>query len=137
MAGSSTIAASGRAASTRWTPTSPGSRKEKAMTAQADARQPADDELLITRVFDAPLPLVFLIWEERDHMMRWLGPKDFTCTSLDLDFRPGGTWRACIESDAYGQSWMGGQFREIEKDRRIVYTFAWEDGRDQPGIETL
>ena len=107
------------------------------MTARADARQLADDELLITRVFDAPLPLVFRIWEERDHMMRWLGPTDFTCTSLDLDFRPGGTWRACIESAAYGQSWMGGQFREIEKDRRIVYTFAWEDGRDQPGIETL
>jgi uncharacterized protein YndB with AHSA1/START domain len=107
------------------------------MTAQAKDRQLADDELLIIRTFDAPVSLVFRIWAERDHMKRWLGPKNFTCTSLDLDFRPGGAWRACIESDAYGPSWMGGRFREIEKDRRIVYTFAWEDGRDQPGIETL
>ena len=70
-------------------------------------------------------------------MMRWLGPKAFTCTSLDLDFRPGGKWRACITSDAYGETWMGGEFREIEKDKRIVHTFAWEDGRDQRGVDTL
>jgi uncharacterized protein YndB with AHSA1/START domain len=40
-------------------------------------------------------------------------------------------------SDAYGESWMSGRFREIERDRRIVFTFAWENGRHQPGIETL
>jgi uncharacterized protein YndB with AHSA1/START domain len=32
---------------------------------------------------------------------------------------------------------MGGQFREIEKERRIVYTFAWEDGPNPPTVETL
>lgn len=107
------------------------------MSAQAEAGQTADDELLIVRTFDAPVSLVFRIWERAEHMIRWLGPKDFTCTSLDLDFRPGGAWRACIESEGYGQSWMGGRFLDIERDRRIVYTFAWEDGRDQPGVETL
>ena len=107
------------------------------MAPQASARKLADDELLITRVFDAPVALVFRIWEKREHMIRWLGPKDFTCTSLDLDFRPGGAWRACIVSEAYGENWMGGTFREIEKDRRIVYSFAWEDGRDQPDMDTL
>jgi uncharacterized protein YndB with AHSA1/START domain len=97
----------------------------------------ADDELSITRTFDAPLELVFEIWSRREHMMRWLGPTEFKCTHCELDFRPGGKWRACIISDKYGESWMGGEYREIEKDRRIVYTFAWEDGRDQPGVETL
>jgi uncharacterized protein YndB with AHSA1/START domain len=107
------------------------------MSATAESRKMADDELLIIRTFDAPVSLVFRIWESREHMIRWLGPKNFTCTALELDFRAGGAWRACIESDAYGQSWMGGRFREIEKDKRIVYTFAWEDGRDQPGVDTL
>ncbi|SDR56972.1 Uncharacterized conserved protein YndB, AHSA1/START domain [Rhizobiales bacterium GAS191] len=107
------------------------------MTAKAEARKLADDELLITRTFDAPVSLVFRIWAERDHMIRWLGPEGFTCTSLELDFRPGGAWRACIESEAYGQSWMGGEFREIETNKRIVYSFAWEDGRDQPRMDTL
>lgn len=107
------------------------------MSATADARQPADDELLIVRTFNAPVSLVFRVWEQREHMIRWWGPKDFTCTALDVDFRPGGAWRACIVSDAYGESWMRGVFREIERDRRIVFTFAWEGGDDQPGVETL
>jgi uncharacterized protein YndB with AHSA1/START domain len=107
------------------------------MTQTTGTGKPAEHELSITRTFAAPLPLVFRIWQEREHMIRWLGPKDFTCTSLELDFRPGGAWRACIVSDAYGESWMGGRYREIVKDSRIVYTFAWEDGRDQPGVETL
>lgn len=97
----------------------------------------ADHELLITRTFNAPVSLVFRIWEQREHRIRWWGPKNFTCTSFDQDFRPGGAWRACIVSDAYGESWMSGVFREIERDKRIVFTFAWEDGRDQPGIETI
>jgi uncharacterized protein YndB with AHSA1/START domain len=104
---------------------------------QTSARKLADNELLLTRTFDAPVALVFAIWAEREHMIRWLGPKGFTCRSLEMDFRPGGKWRGCIVSDEYGESRMGGQYREIEQDRRIVYTFAWEDGPDQPGIETL
>jgi uncharacterized protein YndB with AHSA1/START domain len=106
-------------------------------TKAAQARALADDELLIERTFDAPVALVFRIWAERDHMIRWLGPKDFTCTSLELDFRPGGRWRACIVSDQYGENWMGGSFREIEKDKRIVFTFTWEDRADDPNAETL
>lgn len=107
------------------------------MTAEIEGRRLADDELLIERVFDAPASLVFRIWEQREHMIRWWGPKDFTCTSLDVDFRVGGAWRACIVSDAYGESWSSGRFREIERDRRIVFTFAWEDGGEQLGVETL
>jgi len=107
------------------------------MTDRDSGRPVADNELLITRIFDAPVSVVFQIWERRDHLIRWWGPKDFTCTSFELDFRPGGAWRACIVSDAYGENWMSGHYREIEKDKRIVFTFAWEGGRDQPGVETL
>lgn len=95
-----------------------------------------DDELLITRTFDAPVALVFRIWESRDHMIRWLGPESFSCTHLDLDFRPGGKWRACIVSDTYGESWMGGEFEAIEKNRRIVYSFAWDGDDGDPGMPT-
>jgi uncharacterized protein YndB with AHSA1/START domain len=107
------------------------------MAASARPARLADDELCISRTFDAPVSLVFDIWAKREHMIRWLGPVGFTCTHLELDFREGGKWRACIESKSHGQNWMGGAFKTIEKDRRIVMSFAWEDGRDQPGIDTL
>lgn len=105
------------------------------MTPRTDGM--SDNELLITRSFDAPVALVFRMWSEREHMQRWLGPTAFTCSSLELDFRPGGAWRACIVAAAFGERWMGGRFREIEANRRIVFSFAWDNDRGQPGVETL
>lgn len=98
---------------------------------------PGGHELSITRTFDAPAMLVFQIWAEREHMQQWLGPRGFTCTSLELDFRPGGAWRGCIESEQYGASWMGGVYREIVPGQRLVFTFAWEESPGRPGVETL
>ena len=74
------------------------------MSPQPRADTLADDELLITRTFDAPVALVFRLWTEPAHMRRWWGPKDFTCTAVELDFRPGGAWRACIEFGALRRS---------------------------------
>ena len=106
------------------------------MSAKAECGPLGDDELLIVRTFDAPVSLVFRLWEKREHMMRWLGPRTFTCTSLDLDFRLGGAWRACIESEA-ASFWMGGQYREIERNARIVFTFVGEDESGRRSVETL
>src|SRR6186713_2373241 len=105
MAGSIAIGGSGRGASTRWTLTLRTSPRETPMAGRASPSAVRDDELLITRTFDAPVALVWRLWEERDHMIRWWGPEGFTCTSVDLDFRPGGRWRISMVSDAYGESW--------------------------------
>ena len=107
------------------------------MNAQADIGKLGDDELLITREFDAPLALVWRIWEDPDHMIRWWGPEGFTCTSLDVDFRPGGAWRIAMVSDAYGESRSGGRFREIEKGKRIVFTFAWDESSGEGNETTI
>jgi uncharacterized protein YndB with AHSA1/START domain len=107
------------------------------MPTRPDAESMADDELLIVRSFVAPAALLFQMWSDPSHMKRWLGPAAFTCIAADLDFRVGGAWRACIQSAERGARWMGGRYREIAPGRRIVMTFAWEDGRDPPGVETL
>lgn len=104
------------------------------MAAKAEALR--DDELRITREFDAPVALVFRVWSEREHMVQWLGPKNFECTHLEMDFRPQGTFEACIVSEEYGESWMGGRYLEIERDKRIVYTFSWLDEKKRPKFET-
>jgi uncharacterized protein YndB with AHSA1/START domain len=106
-------------------------------TSRAGSSRAVGPELTITRTYDAPVSLVFQIWSEREHMQQWLGPRGFTCTSLSLDFRPGGAWRGCIQSEQYGALWMGGVYREIVPDRRLVFTFAWDEGPDEPGLQTL
>lgn len=107
------------------------------MATATDTRPLADNELLITRTIDAPVALVFRIWESREHAIRWWGPKNFSCKAMEMDFRPGGAWRACIVSAVSGDDkWMGGVYREIVRERKIVFTFSWEDGSG-PALDTL
>lgn len=94
-----------------------------------------DDELLIVRTFEAPASLVFRLWEDAAHRAHWWGPKDFQVKTFTHEFRVGGAWRACIVSEAYGENWQGGVYRDIERDRRIVFTFTWDDG-PAGGVET-
>ncbi len=85
-----------------------------------------DDEIYIVRAFAAPVALVFRLWEDPAHRAPWWGPGASTCTHFAHEFRVGGAWRACIKSAEYGEQWQGGVYREIERDRRIVFTFAWD-----------
>jgi uncharacterized protein YndB with AHSA1/START domain len=97
----------------------------------------AERELVITRLLDAPPALVFRMWTDPAHLVRWLGPRGFHGHSAQLDLRPGGAWRAAIRSPEGRDHVMQGVYREILADERLVFTFAWlgEDGA--PGHQTL
>jgi uncharacterized protein YndB with AHSA1/START domain len=97
----------------------------------------ADDELLITRSFDARASIVFALWSQPEHFKRWMGPANFTCPEAEIDFRIGGTYRAMIKSAEHGENWFGGIYREIEQDKRLVFTFAWDNDGRSAGVETL
>jgi uncharacterized protein YndB with AHSA1/START domain len=107
------------------------------MSATAPATTPtAQHELVITRTFDAPRALVFKAWSAAEHMVRWLGPKDYTAPHCTMDFRVGGAYRACIRSAEGKEYWMRGIYREIVAPERIVFTFSWEEEGER-GRENL
>jgi uncharacterized protein YndB with AHSA1/START domain len=95
-----------------------------------------DDELLITRFFDAPRSLVFRMWEDELHRVNWWAPKGCRCTHFRHDFVPGGAWRACFVSETHGENWQSGVYTQIDRDRRIASTFIWDSG-PAAGIETM
>ena len=94
-----------------------------------------DDELLIVRAFDAPVALVFRMWEDASHRTHWWAPKGCRCTRFSHEFRQGGAWRACFLSETDGENWQSGVYREIDRDRRIAFTFVWDEG-PSAAIET-
>jgi len=100
-----------------------------------------DDELKLDRTFEAPLALVWRLWENRDHMIRWWGPEIFTCIELDWELTPGRPWRAMMTSKQFNRkiSRMSGVIREVVKNKRIVFTFAWDEdsGRDMDTVVTV
>ena len=97
----------------------------------------ADNELLIMRTFNAPPSVVFALWTDPEHMKRWMGPANFTCPEAEIDFRVGGAYRVMIRSAEHGENWFGGVYREIEQDKRLVFTFAWDNDGPSAGVETL
>jgi uncharacterized protein YndB with AHSA1/START domain len=94
----------------------------------------AQQELVITRVFDAPRELVWKAWTEPEHMMRWSGPKGFTTPVCKIDFRVGGVFLNCMRSPEGQDYWSTGVYREIVPLERIVCTdsFADEKGNVVP-----
>src|SRR5262245_57079346 len=97
----------------------------------------ADDELLIMRTFDVPASVLFALWSKPEHVKHWMGPSNFTCPEADIDFRVGGAYRILITSPEYGENRFGGVYREIVPNRRLVFTFAWDNDGPSAGIELL
>ncbi len=96
--------------------------------------EPVKDELIITRIFDAPRSLVWSAWTEPEHLMRWWGPKNFTAPFCKIDFRVGGFYLSCMRSPEGQDYWSTGVYREIVPFERIVCTdsFADEKGNVVP-----
>ena len=107
------------------------------MANAAETTTRAADELVIVRVFDAPRELVFAAWTEPRHLAHWSGPKGFTTPHSEMDFRPGGSYRACLRAPDGTDHWVRGSYREIEPPARLVMTHGWEDGQGRPGPQTL
>jgi len=101
--------------------------------------KPREDELFITREFDAPVALVFRLCDSREHMLRWWGTEKFTTIEHAWHLTPGRRWRGAMTAKQYGLSRFGGVIREAQKDRRIVFTFQWDDesGRDLDTVVTV
>jgi uncharacterized protein YndB with AHSA1/START domain len=55
-------------------------------------------DLIVTRVFDAPIELVWKAWTNPEHIMRWWGPEGFTSPSAVIDFREGGMALVCMRA---------------------------------------
>lgn len=88
------------------------------------------DELVITRFFDAPRERVWKAWTEPEHMMKWWGPKNFTAPACKMDFRVGGKYLFCMRSPEGKDYWSTGVYQEIVKPERLIFTdsFADENG---------
>jgi uncharacterized protein YndB with AHSA1/START domain len=98
---------------------------------------PSDREIVMTRVFDAPRDLVFETHTSCEHMSKWWGPRKYTVGSCEMDVRPGGMWRIVHRGPDGQEHGFHGEFREIVRPDRIVWTFEYEGMPGHVSVETL
>jgi uncharacterized protein YndB with AHSA1/START domain len=98
--------------------------------------EPGRQEIIISRVFDAPRDLVFRACTDPELVSQWWGPKGTATTVEKMDARPGGTWRV-TQRDAGGNTFaMHGVFHDVTPPERIVDTVEYEGMPGHVVLET-
>lgn len=87
---------------------------------------PTDDQILITRDFDAPKHLIYQAWTSPELVKQWWSGQHGTVTLVEIDLRVGGRWRYVIGGDGGFDLAFHGEFREIIPNQHIVYTEVFE-----------
>ena len=94
---------------------------------------PTDEQILITREFDAPRHLVYEAWTTPELVKRWWSGKRGEVTLAEVDLRVGGRWRYVMIAHGGFEVGFHGEFREIVPNERIVSTEVYE-GVPQPEV---
>jgi uncharacterized protein YndB with AHSA1/START domain len=100
---------------------------------KAQVTFPADEEILITREFDAPKHLVYKAYTTPELVSRWFPGHRGEMESCEIDLRVGGTWRYVMVAKGEHQVAFHGEFSEIVPNERIVTTEVYEGA--PPGLQ--
>jgi uncharacterized protein YndB with AHSA1/START domain len=104
----------------------------------------ATREFELTRVFDAPRPLVFKVWTDPRYVASWWGIDGATNPVCELDVRPGGAWRIDMRTATGVIYPNGGVFLEVVENERLVFSDipdpnspAWAGAPPGPFVHTV
>jgi uncharacterized protein YndB with AHSA1/START domain len=91
--------------------------------------------LALERIYDASPEEVWQAWTNPQALIRWFGPEQTQAVlRADLDVKIGGRYHIAFVTDDGEQHDVGGVYREVERPRRLVFTWAW---RSTPERESL
>lgn len=97
--------------------------------------KPGQQDLFITREFDAPRELVFKAFTDPDLYIQWLGPRGYKMKLETFEPQSGGRYRY-IHTDTAGNDYgFHGVFHEMTPER-MIQTFEFE-GLPEPGHVSL
>ena len=86
--------------------------------------------VVIERIFDASIELIWQMWIQPEHFKQWYGPQGFSVPVAEMDVRVGGNRLICMEMqtpDRTKKMWTTGEFTEIIPNQRLVYTESMSD----------
>jgi uncharacterized protein YndB with AHSA1/START domain len=96
-----------------------------------------DEQILITREFDAPRHLVYRAWTTPELVRRWWSGDQGETTVAEIDLRVGGTWRYVMVTDGGFEAAFHGEYREIVPNERIVSTEVYEGMPEGEALNTV
>ena len=112
-------------------------RKDSEPTKNRTTVEPKSErEVVVTRTFDAPAPIVFHAWTTPSLFKRWWVPKScgLTLLSCEMDVRVGGRYRLEFSHDGSEPMAFFGRYIEVIPRSRLVWTN--DEGDDGGAVTT-
>jgi uncharacterized protein YndB with AHSA1/START domain len=93
--------------------------------------------LRMERTYEAPAERVFDAWTSEEVMRRWWhADRDWETPVAEVDLRVGGAVRVVMRNPETGDEYGGGGFyTEIDRPRRLAFTWVWDDDDRRQLIE--
>jgi uncharacterized protein YndB with AHSA1/START domain len=113
------------------------SAKAETMAKAEYVIEPGKQEIVITRVFDAPRELVFKAYTDPKLVPQWFGPREYTTIVDKMEARPGGLWRFVQRNQDGEEFAFHGVHHDIVAPERIVATFEYEGVPGHVLLQTL
>jgi uncharacterized protein YndB with AHSA1/START domain len=116
---------------------------EMTSSGTAKVTLPTDEQILITREFDAPRHLVYKAWTTPELVERWWHANRGEVKLIEIDLRVGGKWRYVMLTPDGFEVGFHGEYREIVPNERIVSTEVYEgmpegvDAEKEAALNTL
>ncbi len=106
------------------------------MTATDFTIEPGVQEIVMTRVFDAPRELVFKVVNDPELRPQWWGPSRLDTTVEKMEVRHGGAWRI-VQKDSDGSVYaFRGVYHVVDAPSYTVNTFEYEGVPGHVALET-
>ena len=94
--------------------------------------------LSLTRSYDVPPEKVWRAWTDPQAMKQWLAPSDaFSVPLAEADVRVGGRYRIVMKSPDGEDHDVSGVYREVVRDRKLVFTWAWKSTPERESLVTV
>lgn len=98
---------------------------------------PSNEEIRMTRIFDAPPALVFEAMTRPEHIREWWGRlgDGYSVPVCEVDLRIGGKW-TFVNRHPNGEATFYGEYLEIDPPHKVVFTEIFADYPDSPSTVT-
>ncbi|HWZ21870.1 MAG TPA: SRPBCC domain-containing protein [Cytophagaceae bacterium] len=83
--------------------------------------------ITIERTLHLPLNTVWKAFSEPESLMKWWGPKDYTCPQFTNNFQTGGKYLGAMKNKNGKLTWSTGVYTEIIQNKRIAMTDSFSD----------
>ena len=104
---------------------------------KAKVTLPTDEQIRITREFDAPRHLVYDAYTTPELVKRWWSGRQGEVTSAEIDLRVGGSWRYVMTGSEGHEVAFHGTYREIVPNERLITTEVYEGAPEGEALNTV